>query len=373
MRKPLGVLIVEDSEDDAVLVLRELRRGGYDPVFERVDTAAALEAALCNRAWDVIISDYALPSFNALGALAVVHRQHLDLPFIIVSGKIGEDVAVAAMKAGAHDYIMKDKLARLGPAIERELREAEVRAQRRQAEEALRRARDELERRVEERTRELNLAKERMEQLSHRLIAIQEDERRHLARELHDEVGQPLAALTMTLHAMQHLPDQRVLAPQLEATISIAEDLQQQVRDLWLDLRPSLLDDLGLVSTLRWYVDRVAQRTGLAAHVVADPLEQRLCPEIETTCFRVVQEALTNVVQHAQAHVVRVEVRQHATEVEICIQDDGVGFDVGKLREGDTSVGLLSMQERVELAGGQLDVESSASQGTTIRARFPLD
>ncbi len=138
MGVPLKVLLVEDSEDDALLLLRELRRGGYEPLCERVDTAAGMEAALDERAWDLVIADHSMPAFSSLAALELLRRRgFVDVPFIIVSGRIGEDVAVAAMKAGAHDYIMKGNLARLNTAIERELREAEVRRERRRAEEEL--------------------------------------------------------------------------------------------------------------------------------------------------------------------------------------------------------------------------------------------
>ena len=135
--KPLHILIVEDSEDDCLLLLRELRRGGYDPVYERVETAAAMREALEQRQWDIVISDYVLPKFSGLVALKMLKESGLDLPFIIVSGNIGESIAVHAMKAGAHDYILKGNLTRLVPAVERELREATVRRERRQAEEAL--------------------------------------------------------------------------------------------------------------------------------------------------------------------------------------------------------------------------------------------
>src|SRR5918994_4318111 len=139
MGMPLKVLLVEDSEDDALLLLRMLRRGGYDPTWERVDTAAAMEEALDERAWDLVIADHSMPAFSSLAALGLLRRKgFVDVPFIIVSGRIGEDAAVSAMKAGVHDYLMKDNLARLNSAIERELREANVRRERRQAEEKYR-------------------------------------------------------------------------------------------------------------------------------------------------------------------------------------------------------------------------------------------
>jgi PAS domain S-box-containing protein len=135
----LKVLLVEDSEDDALLLVRSLRKGGYDPTWERVDTPQDMEAALDGGGWDLVISDHSMPAFSSSAALGMLRRKgYVDLPFIIVSGQIGEDAAVAAMKAGAHDYLMKNDLARLNSAIERELREAEVRRERRRAEVALR-------------------------------------------------------------------------------------------------------------------------------------------------------------------------------------------------------------------------------------------
>lgn len=140
--RPLQVLIVEDSENDAALLELELERAGYSPNCQRVDSPSALAAALAAHDWDVIIADYVMPQFNGLAALTLVKQRGLDLPFIVVSGHITDDTAVAAMKAGAHDYVMKDNLARLGPAVERELREAEVRKARRGSEERLKTERE---------------------------------------------------------------------------------------------------------------------------------------------------------------------------------------------------------------------------------------
>ncbi len=134
MSTPLRVLIVEDSQDDARLLLRALRSGSYDPLHERVDTAEEMQIALDRQEWDLVLSDFSMPTFNALQALHLLQENGLDLPFLIVSGSIGEDIAVAAMKAGAHDYIMKDNLTRLLPAVERELREAQGRRERKQLE-----------------------------------------------------------------------------------------------------------------------------------------------------------------------------------------------------------------------------------------------
>src|SRR5438552_2909288 len=138
MSKPLRILIVEDSENDTLLLLNELRRAGYNPTFERVDDAAAMRAALDRQNWDIVVADFSMPQFNALDALELLKKGGLDVPFIIVSGTIGEELAVTAMKNGAQDYIMKGNLTRLVPAVERELRDAADRRQRRRAEDKLR-------------------------------------------------------------------------------------------------------------------------------------------------------------------------------------------------------------------------------------------
>ena len=137
MTTPLQVLIVEDSENDALLIIRELRRGGYEPIYERVETRAAMQSALDKTKWDVILCDYSLPHFSGPEALAFVKERGLDMPFIIVTGTIGDVEAVSSMKAGAHDYILKGNLTRLPAAVERELREAITRRERRQADEML--------------------------------------------------------------------------------------------------------------------------------------------------------------------------------------------------------------------------------------------
>ena len=136
---PLKVLIVEDSEDDLFLLLHELRKGGYSPEYLSVCTSEPMRKALASSEWDVVISDYNMPGFSALAALDLLKASGLDLPFILVSGKIGEDQAVAAMKAGAHDYVMKQNLSRLVPAIEREIRESGERRMRREAAPMMRR------------------------------------------------------------------------------------------------------------------------------------------------------------------------------------------------------------------------------------------
>ncbi len=232
---------------------------------------------------------------------------------------------------------------------------------------------DDMVKALEQRAAERKRAEEALQLLSRQLLEAQESERRHIARELHDEIGQALTAVKINLQAAQRTPD--ALVAYLEDSISIVDRTLQQVRNLSLDLRPALLDDLGLAAALRWYVDRQAQRAGFIAQFVADPLEPRPRPDIETACFRVAQEALTNVMRHAQAQHVRVELRQRNAELHLLMRDDGKGFDVRVAQERaaqGASMGLLGMQERVGLVGGQIDIESAPAWGTEVRVRFPL-
>lgn len=222
---------------------------------------------------------------------------------------------------------------------------------------------------------QVRAGQQRLQMLSQQLLEVQEAERRHLARELHDEIGQSLTALKVNLQSVLRLSGGMSAASLIEESISITERVLQQVRNLSLDLRPSLLDDLGVVSALRWYIDRQGRRAGFQTEFTADPPDLRLPPEMETVCFRVVQEAMTNVVRHALASQVQVRLGRQPNCIELVIRDNGIGFDVAAVRgrpSSDLSLGLLGMQERVQLIGGQIEIRSDPEQGTQIRAVFPL-
>jgi PAS domain S-box-containing protein len=218
-------------------------------------------------------------------------------------------------------------------------------------------------------------AHERLQALSQQLMQVQEQERRQLARDLHDEIGQALTAVKMNLQTLQRCGDVSGITPSLGDSLNIIDRMLQHVRDLSLDLRPSLLDDLGLVSAVRWYVARQAERAGWTADVVAD--DSLLCLPAETAvpCYRVVQEALTNVMRHAQASRVNVSLRQHDRELEILVHDDGVGFNVQEAlahaAQGQ-SLGLLGMEERIRFLDGHVTIDSRPGYGTEVRARIPL-
>ena len=215
---------------------------------------------------------------------------------------------------------------------------------------------------------------DRLQALSARLMEVQEAERRHLARELHDEVGQALTAVKINLQMLRRQAERDSSARRLDDSLGMVDDILQGVRRMSLDLRPSLLDDLGLGAALRWYVGGQAQRAGLTAEVVAGSLPPDLAPALATTCFRIVQEAVTNVVRHARASRLTVTLALGEGTLHLAIADDGTGFDVAAARrralEGG-SLGLLGIEERAELAGGRSVIESTPRRGTIVRVSLP--
>lgn len=242
--------------------------------------------------------------------------------------------------------------------------------------EALRNAHEELEARVLERTAALREANERLRVLSRRLMEIQESERRAIARDLHDEIGQALTAIKLNLREIRTLPNSESVENQIVDSLEILGQVLQHVRSLALDLRPSLLDELGLGPALRWYVGRQAERAGWEALVSAEGLISRPSPEVEIACFRLTQEALTNIARHAQASKVEVRLERSAQALTLVIRDNGIGFDLETVRTGarvGTSVGLSGMEERVQLAGGKVTITSAPAAGTEIRAAFPAE
>jgi len=260
---------------------------------------------------------------------------------------------------------------------------------RKKAEAELVAARDQLETRVRERTADLaksneNLTaeiarRERAEadrrDLQQRLITAQEDERRRIARELHDQMGQHLAALGLGLKAIQgETPDPSPTRDHLQSLQSLTGVIGREIHQLALELRPTALDDLGLLAALANYTEAWSDRTGITIDFHAAGLNaERLSAEIETALYRIVQEALTNVQKHARARSASVVLLQSGNQVSAVIEDDGSGFDMGALSDrGSHRLGMLGMRERVELVGGSLMVESSRGRGTTVISRIPL-
>jgi two-component system, NarL family, sensor histidine kinase UhpB len=480
----LRILIVEDSEDDTLLLVRQLEKDGYELTYERVDTPEGLEAALGKQPWDVVITDYVLPQLSGLDAIKTVAKINADLPCIVVSGKITDEIAVSAMKAGARDYVMKDNLKRIGPAIERELAEAENLRQRRRAEQEIKENENRLQKLFESldegvalispsgrvilanaaeakilglkspmerinrpfrspdwklvridgsplpleetgvmtaiktkrtvRNFEMGILRDdgstlwlnvnavpildeagavtsvvrtltdiseqkklqdEREQFARRLIEVQEEERKRISRELHDDTAQYLALLALEMDSLfyQKEPLSEGTKTKIKQLRNTTEQVLKEIRRFSHELRPSVLEHFGLVSGLELITSEFNNNSQIEARFNVSGSEKRLSDQVELTLFRIAQEALSNVRKHSQASYVKVELRYTPMKVRLIISDDGKGFDSSGKNVPDATCGLgmVGMRERAHLCGGKLRIKSTPGMGTKITVEVP--
>jgi signal transduction histidine kinase len=222
---------------------------------------------------------------------------------------------------------------------------------------------------------QVQVGRQNLEAVSQQLLDVQEVERRSLARELHDGIGQMLTAVKLKLQAARQSNDINRVRIQYAEIIDTVEEALDGVRNLSLDLRPAILDDLGLDSAIRWYLERQTHGSGIHANLISVPLEKRPSPEVEIACFRILQELWTNILRHAQAHSVSVELRETNDELAMTVTDDGKGFSVPEAEENalhGESMGLLNIRERAAHVGGSVDMSSGAGKGTTTVVRIPM-
>lgn len=212
-------------------------------------------------------------------------------------------------------------------------------------------------------------AEEALRALSHKLAELQESERRHLARELHDEIGQALTGLRFVIESSR---ESQAHSPKLEEAMEIINNLIQQVHDLSLDLRPTVLDDLGLLPALFWYIERYSAQRGIRVNFTHRGLDRRFPSDIETAVYRIVQEGLTNVSKYAKVDTVDVSIWTTESHLQVQIEDTGVGFDVAQALMPPNSSGLVGMKERVSLLGGSFAIDSARGEGTRLTAEIPL-
>jgi len=212
---------------------------------------------------------------------------------------------------------------------------------------------------------------------SRRLIEAQEAERRRISMELHNQVGQILTAVQMNLHALQKACSAPEMLASIQENLSVIDEAVDKVRDLSVDLRPLLLDDFGLVVAVRWYLDRQAKNSGVAVEFVSLSLndDDRFAAALETACFRIVQEGITNIIRHAGANRISVRLERTGDDLLLVISDDGAGFDLKAVRAAGNAaatLGLRGMEERAQAVGGTLTIDSTPKLGTQICASFPL-
>ena len=343
------ILVVEDE----VIVARDIRLQltalGYDPVGHTRRGEEAVELAGALRP-DLVLMDIQLAGAMDGIAAAQAIRLRFSLPVVFLTAFAADDVLARAKLTEPYGYILK-------PFPDRELRTVlEMALYKHQAES------------------KLHISTRQLKALSRRVLEVQEAERRRVALELHDELGQSLTAIKINLQLQERFKDQSP-SDLYADNLRIVDDALQQVRRVAMALRPSMLDDLGLAPALHWMAGQTAERHGFAVRLQAARLPGRLLPEIETACFRIVQEALTNIARHAQAPHVEIDLRYDDDTLELSVQDDGRGFDLAAMREravAGGSIGVLGMQERATLIGGQLHIESTPGLGSTVRLKCPV-
>jgi signal transduction histidine kinase len=348
--RPLRVLHLEDSEVDHELVQAHLRAGGVPAEVHRIDSEAAFIAAL-DADWDVVLSDYNLPGFSGLVALDLLKARGSEVPFILVTGEMSEDMAVQSMRNGADDYVLKANLARLAPALLHAVEAAEARRARRRAED------------------ERDANRQRLSELAQHLQTSIEHERQAIARELHDDVGGSLTALKFDLDWIQrHAESPGIVARARSAaeTVSAAIEASQRIMH---NLRPAILEQ-GLAAALQWICSRFERRTGVVCMLQMPRALPELPPGVALVAYRTAQEALTNVSKHAMATQVNMDLSLAGGVLSLEIADNGRGLsreDLAKAR----SFGIRGLHERAGTVGGWVDVTSGAA-GTTLILSVPL-
>lgn len=347
LKKP-RILVVEDE----VIVARDIRVQltglGYEPVGHTRRGEEAVELAGELRP-DLVLMDIQLAGAMDGIAAAQAIRVQFSLPVVFLTAFAADDILARAKLTEPYGYILK-------PFPDRELRTVlEMALYKHQVES------------------KLHISARQLKALSRRVLEVQEAERRRVALELHDELGQSLTAIKINLQLQERFKDQSPRNLNAD-NLRIVDDALQQVRRVAMALRPSMLDDLGLAPALHWMAGQTSERNGLTVRFQAARLPVRLLPEIETACFRIVQEALTNIVRHAQAPHVDIDLRYDGDMLELYVQDNGCGFDLAAMREramAGGSIGVLGMQERATLIGGQLYIESTPGHGSTVRLQCP--
>jgi signal transduction histidine kinase len=354
VRDEIRILLLEDSNTDAELVRHALRKGGMPFVMERADNRAGFIKHLEGDPPDLILSDFSLPSFDGYAALEIAREKCPDVPFIFVTGTLGEEVAIETLKKGATDYVLKHRLARLVPSVQRALREFEERAERRRAEE------------------QLKLSHEQLRSLSVYLQHVREEEQIRIAREVHDELGQSLTGLKLQLIWLSgRLP--KNAGDLLEKTRSMSAHIDETihaVRRIATELRPGILDTAGLLAAIEWQATEFQRQTGIQCNVKASIPDTLWDQDLNTAFFRIFQEALTNVIRHAKATKVSVKLAESDGQLVLEVKDNGRGISEAEINN-TKSIGLLGIRERVSLLGGELRVIGRPGKGTTVRVRIP--
>ena len=350
----LKILCLEDIEADAIIIKELLSGEGMVFQFDHVLTGSDFEDKLKSDNYDIILSDYYLPGFSGLAALLLSKKMHPDVPFICISGTIGEELAIELLHLGASDYIIKDKLSKLPVAIQRALIGVRERKARIEAEISLKESKDSL------------------EKLNAHLEEIRENERASISREIHDQLGQALTAIKFDLDWLgDKLAVDSEEGVKVEGMIGLINSMITDVQRISFELRPSILDDLGLVSAMEWYTREFEKRTGIYCILKLDDIQ---FPDMKKnlTLYRILQESLTNVSRHSHAKRTAIKLNRIKNSIVMVVSDNGIGIDNEKI-SSYKSLGFIGIRERLKLHCGDLDIQSVMNKGTKLKITLPFN
>jgi len=375
------ILTVDDNDALRYTLSRALRSGGYT-VTEARSGAEALK--LADQMPDLITLDLNLPDIDGFEVCRRLksNPQTAHIPILHISATfVDPEHRVRGLEGGADAYLAEpisgdELLATVGALLRMKQAEREARLQSAEAEkarQALKKAHDELEMRVQERTAELAAKTEEIRELTGRLLKSQDDERRRLARELHDSTGQMLAAMKINLDLVSAKTND--IDPETKSlvadSVSLTDEMSRQLRTMSYLLHPPLLDETGLQSALGWYAEGFAQRSGIEVKLEMSPEIRRLPPELEIAIFRVVQESLTNIHRHARSTTALIRMMSNPDDIRVEITDTGKEAEDGRFGKSfRPGVGIMGMQERIRQVGGEFNIDAS-NEGTTIRVSVP--
>jgi signal transduction histidine kinase len=343
---------LEDSAPDHLLLCRALDKAKLFYSITRVDTLHAFAQSISNGlSFDVILADYRLNGFTAMDGWAAMQTTNIRAPFILVSGAIGEELAVEAVRLGISDFVNKADLGRLALVIDRALTALQAQSDKETA------------------TRALAVSQKRLTEFTEHLQATIEAERASIAREIHDDIGGSLVAAKLDVAwVARHVPDQKIQSHLASAQEMLKHAMGASQR-IMMALRPSILDQ-GLVPAVEWLVEGFSKRTGIPARISAKG-QFSLSKDIELVAYRTTQEALTNASKYANCSVVQVDISDEESVLTVEVNDDGIGIpDAAK--ENTAGFGLRGLQERARTVGGWLDISSTPGNGTSIILSVPL-
>lgn len=350
-KPPVRILHLEDSRVDHALVKFALQRSQMPCELLLVDTMPDFQRELETRTHDIVLADYHLPGFTGLDAWDLVRASGIEIPFVILSGAIGETAAVDVMHRGVSDYLLKDSMNRLAHVIQRALEVSETRRARARAD------------------AELAESRQRLAELAEHLQTSIEQERADIAREIHDDIGGSLAAVKLDLSWVARRTVDAEVRHHVDTALEMLQHALGASQRIMMNLRPPILDQ-GLVAAVQWLASGFEKRTGVRVAVRRSSEKIAVPHAIQLVAYRCAQEALTNVSKHANATAVDIDLSDREGVLTLEVNDNGHGMSADALRKAK-SFGLLGLKERAEKVDGWLDV-SSSRRGTSVILSVPL-